>query len=224
MGTFTIFLTFVFLSLGFIWYKFYAQKKASQHSALVYVLEKLVAKDKELASDSLITELNDIIIQQNDFVRDRFHRLVEKSQILDIDEPSTMEALFRKIADMLSADLGIDSNDLYEKFYARELDVSTVVREGLAIPHIIVDTENAHKLVLVRARSGIIFPDNRMVHVAFVIVGSTGESGRSLHLKDLVAIAQITKDPEFDEKWMSAKNKEELRTLLYLADRKRSTP
>jgi amino acid transporter/mannitol/fructose-specific phosphotransferase system IIA component (Ntr-type) len=223
MGTFTIFLTLLFLSLGFIWYKVYAQKKASQHSALVYVLEKLVAKDKELAADSLLAELNDIIIQQDDFIRDRFHRLVEESKILDIEEPCTMESLFEQIADVLSSELDIDSKDLYEKFYAREMDVSTVVREGLAIPHIIVDAENAHKLVLVRAKSGIIFPENRVVHIAFVIVGSTGEPGRSLHLKDLVAIAQITNNPEFDKEWMSAKNEEELRTLLFLAERKRSS-
>ncbi len=221
MGTFTIFLTFIFLSLGFIWYKSYAQKRASQHSALVYVLEKLVAKDKELAADSLITELNDIIIQQDDFIRDRFHQLVEECKIVDIEEPVIMEDFFRQIAGMLSSELNIDSKELYEKFYARETDVSTVVREGLAIPHIIVDAANAHKLVLVRARAGIIFPENRVVHIAFVIVGSTGEPGRSLHLKDLVAIAQIANNPEFDKKWMEAKDKEELRALLYLAERKR---
>jgi mannitol/fructose-specific phosphotransferase system IIA component (Ntr-type) len=224
MGTFTVFLTLFFLSLGFIWYKVYAQKKASQHSALVYVLEKLVAKDKELEADSILTELNDIIIQQDDFIRDRFHRLVEESKILDIEEPCTVEDFFRQITDMLSPELGIDSKDLYEKFYAREMDVSTVVRDGLAIPHIIVDAENAHKLVLVRARAGIIFPENQAVHIAFVIVGSAGEPDRSLHLKDLVAIAQITSNPEFDNEWMTAENEEELRTLLFLAERKRSSP
>jgi mannitol/fructose-specific phosphotransferase system IIA component (Ntr-type) len=191
---------------------------------LVYVLEKLVAKDKELATDSLLAELNDIIIQQDDFIRDRFHRLVEESKILDIEEPCTMESLFKHIADMLSRDLDIGSKELYERFYAREMDVSTVVRDGLAIPHIIVDAENAHKLVLVRARAGVIFPENRVVHIAFAIVGSTGEPGRSLHLKDLVAIAQIANNEEFDKKWMAAKDKEELRTLLYLAERKRGSP
>lgn len=223
MGTFTVFLTLLFLSLGFIWYKVYAQKKASQHSALVYVLEKLVAKDKELEADSILTELNEIIIQQDDFIRDRFHRLVEESRILDIEEPCTMEDFFRQITDMLSPELGIDSKDLYEKFYSREMNASTVVRDGLAIPHIIIDAENAHLLLLVRARAGIIFPENQAVHIAFVIVGSAGEPGRSLHLKDLVAIAQITNNPEFDSEWMSAKSEEELRTLLYLADRKRSS-
>jgi mannitol/fructose-specific phosphotransferase system IIA component (Ntr-type) len=224
MGTFTVFLTLLFLSLGFIWYKVYAQKRASQHSALVQVLEKLVAKDKELASDSLLSELNNIIIAQDDFVRDRFHRLVEESKILDIEEPCAFEVLFKRIADVLSSELGIDSGDLYEEFYAREMDVSTVVRDGLAIPHIVIDAENAHKLVLVRARAGVHFPGNKVVHIAFAIVGSKGEPGRSLHLKDLVAIAEITNHPEFDEEWMSAKNEEELRTLLYLAERTRGSP
>ena len=42
-------------------------------------------------------------------------------------------------------------------------------------------------------------------------------------MKDLVAIAQITSNPEFDKEWMEAKNKEELRTLLFLAERKRGS-
>lgn len=222
MGTAIIFLTLVFLSLGFIWYKVYAQKNASQHSALIYVLEQLVAKDKGLASDSLLAELNDIIIQQDDFIKDRFHRLVEESRILEIEQPYSMELLFEKIASLLSEDLGIESKDLYQKFYDRELQTSTVVKEGLAIPHIIVDAENAHRLILVRAKKGIIFPENQVVHIAFAIVGSTGEPGRSLHLKDLVAIAQIANNPDFYNKWMDAKNEEELKTLLFLAERKRS--
>jgi basic amino acid/polyamine antiporter, APA family len=222
MGTFTIFLTSIFLSLGFLWYRIYAQKRASQQSALILVMEKLVAKDKEFASDSLVAELNEIILEQDDFVRDRFHRLVAESKIMDIEEPCTMESLFGQIADVLGDDLGIDSKDVYDQFCEREIQSSTVVRDGLAIPHIIVKAEDAHRLVLVRARTSIVFPEDRLVHVAFVITGSASESGRSLHLRELVAIAQITNNPEFDKKWMEAKNEEELRTLLLLAERDRS--
>jgi APA family basic amino acid/polyamine antiporter len=48
MGTPIIFMTMVFLLLGFIWYRIYAQKKASRDSALIYALENLVARDREL--------------------------------------------------------------------------------------------------------------------------------------------------------------------------------
>ncbi len=221
MGSSIIFLTLIFLLAGVVWFKAYAQKRAVQQSALIYVMEKLVAKDKELATDSLLTELRDIVIKRDDFAEDRFHKMVKESRVLDIEEPVTMETLFRQVSEVLSGDLGIESEELYDKLYEREMQTSTVLRDGLAVPHIVIEVENAHRIVLVRARTGIIFPGDKLVHVAFVLVGSTARLGRSLHLKDLVAIAQTTQDPEFDKKWMEAKNEEELRSILLLAERSR---
>jgi amino acid transporter/mannitol/fructose-specific phosphotransferase system IIA component (Ntr-type) len=223
MGSSIIFLTSILLSLGVIWYKVYAQKRGAQHSALIYVLEKLVTKDKELATESLLTELRDIVIQRDDIIEDRFQRLVNESKILDIEDPIKMETLFRQISDILSKDLGVQSEELFNKFYEREMQTSTVVRDGLAIPHIVFNIENASRLILVRARTGIIFPQDKLVHVAFVLVGSLGRRGRSLHLRELVAIAEIARDPEFDKKWLEAKDDEELRSIILLADRSRSS-
>jgi mannitol/fructose-specific phosphotransferase system IIA component (Ntr-type) len=183
------------------------------------VLEKLVARDKEFASDSLLTELKDIVIQRDDIIPDRFHRLIEESGFLDITEPITMEDFFKMVSDILSKDLNIKPEELYNKFIEREKLTSTVVRERLAIPHIVVPKEGYFKIILVRATTGIIFPQDNIVHTAFVLVGSLGE--RSLHLKDLAAIAQITQDPEFDEKWLKARNEDELKSIVLLAERRR---
>jgi APA family basic amino acid/polyamine antiporter len=219
MGTLIVFMTMIFLLSGLIWYRIYAQKRATRDSALIYVLERLVAREKELTSDTLLTELKDIVIQRDDLITDRFHRLIEESFILDIEKPIMMKDFFNKIADVLSKDLGLESEKLYTKFVERERQISTVVRKGLAIPHIVVEKKNVFKVILVRSKAGIIFPDDNLVHVAFVLVGSTGQ--RTLHLKDLAAIAQITQDPEFAKKWLEARNEEELRNLVLLAERRR---
>jgi APA family basic amino acid/polyamine antiporter len=223
MGSSVVFLTFILLVLGVIWYKVYVQKRATQHSALIQVMEKLVAKDKELATKSLLAELRDIVIHRDGILEDRFHGLIKESRILDIKEPLTMETLFKQISDILGEALSVESEEIFNKFYEREMQTSTVVRDGLAIPHIVCDVENASRLILVRARAGIIFPGDKLVHVAFVLVGSSGERGRSLHLRDLVAIAQIANNPEFDKKLLEAKNEEELRSILLLAERSRSS-
>ncbi|MBA7534606.1 hypothetical protein ES705_26855 [subsurface metagenome] len=220
MGTLIVFMTLIFLLLGLLWYRIYAQKRAAQDCALIYVLEKLVARDKDLTSDSLLTELKDIVIQRDEIEVDRFHRLIEESMLLDIEEPLKMEDFFKEISDILSKDLNLRSEELFKKFVEREKLTSTVVRDGLAIPHIIVPKKDYFKIVLVRAKTGVIFPDDKLVHIAFVLVGSSGE--RSLHLKDLAAIAQITQNPEFDKKWIEARNKEELRNIILLAERNRS--
>jgi len=219
MGTFIVFLTTLFLLLGFIWYKIYAEERATQDSALIYVLEKLVARDRELTSDSLLTELKDIVIRRDEVVEDRLHRLIEESKVLDIKEPLKMEDFFRDISDILGKELNLVPQELLKNLLERERESSTVIKKGLAIPHIVVKGKSTLKVILVRARTGIIFPNDQLVHIAFVLVGSSGE--RSLYLKDLAAIAQITQNPEFDKKWLEASSKEELRNIVLLAERRR---
>ncbi|MBL7130252.1 MAG: amino acid permease [Candidatus Omnitrophica bacterium] len=219
MGTFIIFLTTIFLILGIGWYKVYVQKRTRQDSALLYVLERLVAKDKELASDNLLTELKDIVIKRDEIVEDKFHKLIEESDVLDIDMPLEMDDLFREVSNMLSKDLSVGSHQLFEKLIQREKDSSTVIRPGLAIPHIIIEGKDTFKILLVRAKAGAIFPDDKVAHMIFVLVGTADV--RNLHLKVLAAIAQITQNPEFDKKWLSAANKEELKNIILLAERRR---
>lgn len=219
MGTFIVFLTMLFLLLGFIWYRFYGQKRASQDSALIYMLETLVAKDKELTSDNLLTELKDIVIQRDEVTEDRFHRLIEKSDVLDIEAPLKMEDFFKRISKALAGELGIEPQVLSAKFVERELESSTVLRKSLAIPHIVVEGKKFFKIILVRARSGVIFPGDKLAHIIFVLVGSPDE--RNFHLKALAAIAQITQNPDFDKQWFEARNADELKNIVLLAERRR---
>ena len=219
MGSFILFVTAVFLFFGVAWYKIYAQKRATQDSALIYALEKLVAKDKGLASEGLLVELKDVVMQRDGVVEDKFHKLIEESNVLDINVPFKAEDLFRDISAILSRELKLDSEELFMKFSEREKEASTVLRKGLAIPHIVVGGENIFKIFLIRAKAGIIFPDDNVAHIIFILVGSFNE--RNLHLKSLAAIAQITQEPEFDKRWLSAGGKEELRNIVLLADRRR---
>ncbi len=219
MGTFIIFLTTIFVLLGFMWYKVYGQKRSTRDSALIYALERLIAKDTELTSDNLLTELKDIVIQRDKLSEDRFHTLVEESKVLDMEQPLKMEDFFRKISEVLGGELGLEPKELFEKFIEREKASSTVLRKGLSIPHIVIKGRNIFNILLVRARSGVIFPEDKLAHIIFVLAGSSDE--RNLHLKVLAAIAQITQDPEFDTKWLEAKNEEELKNIVLLTERRR---
>lgn len=219
MGAFVVFLTTIFLLLGFSWYKIYAQKRASTDSALIHVLERLVSKDKELTSDSLLIELKDIVLRRDEIVEDRFHKLIEEGKVLDIEAPVKIKDFFREISGILGQELNLDPQGLFKNFMEREKESSTVIRKGLAIPHIIVEGKNIFKIILVRAKTGIIFPGDEIVHIIFVLVGSADE--RNLHLKVLAAIAQITQNPEFDKKWLNAGNAEELKNIVLLTERRR---
>jgi len=219
-GTIIISVTLLFLFLCYLWYKLYAMKRASQNSALIYVLERLVAKDKELTSGSLLTELKDIVIQRDEIVEDTFHTLIERGRVLDIDRPMRMEGFFMTISEVLGKVINRDPSELYHKFITREKGSSTVIAKGIAIPHIFVEKEDVLEVLLVRAKSGVIFPGDQVVYILFVFVGSSGK--RILHLKILAAIAQVMQDPGFYNNWMAARNEEELKYAVLLAERRRS--
>jgi mannitol/fructose-specific phosphotransferase system IIA component (Ntr-type) len=57
------------------------------------------------------------------------------------------------------------------------------------------------------------------VKAVFVIIGSRDE--RHAHLQALAAIAQIIHGNHFEERWLQAKNKNQLRDLLLLSERRR---
>ncbi|MEA3346882.1 MAG: amino acid permease [Candidatus Auribacterota bacterium] len=219
MGSFIGFITLIFLFIGFIWYKAYVEKRAVRDSALIYALEKLVSKDTELTSDNLLTELKDVVIQRDEIIEDRFHKLMEKSRVLDIRELLKAKDLFKNISNILAEELGMKPDVILKKLMEREKSATTVIRKSLAIPHIIVEGKGVFKALMIRAKAGIIFPNDELVHVMFVFAGSIDE--RILHLKSLAAVAQITQNPAFDRKWMEARNKDELKNLILLADRKR---
>ncbi len=219
MGSFIGFITLMFLFTGFIWYKVYVGKRAVRDSALIYALEKLVSKDTELTSDNLLTELKDVVVQRDEIIEDRFHKLMEKSKVLDVEELLKAEDLFRDISNILAEELTMAPDTILKKLIEREKSATTIIRKGLAIPHIVVEGKNVFKALMIRAKAGIIFPDDELVHVMFVFAGSIDE--RVLHLKSLAAVAQITQNPGFDRKWKEARNKEEIKNFVLLADRKR---
>jgi len=95
-----------------------------------------------------------------------------------------------------------------------------VIRPGLAIPHIIVEGKGHFSMMLARSKEGITFPDAKeKVHVAFVLAGTQDE--RNFHLRALAAIAEIAQAPDFDMTWLDARNIDELRSIVLLAERRR---
>lgn len=219
MGSFVVFLSGLFLCLGFIWYKVYAEKRSAQDSALMYILEKLVSADKEFASDNLLTELRDIVVQRDEIIKDKFHELVKRSRIIDLAEISEAEKFYRHISDILEKDLDLTKEELFKKFSWREKEAGYIMKKGVAIPHIIVGSGSGTRLLMVRSKKGVVFAQDDVAHIIFVLASSSDE--RAFHLKILASIAQIAQNPEFDKEWMEADNSEELRNIVLLAERKR---
>jgi len=167
--------------------------------------------------------LKEILKERDEIIEDRFDHVIKESLVLDIEGSLDIEEFFRKVSNALAEELNMDSKRLFDLFMARESQSSTVLRPGLAIPHIVIEGEHKFKILLVRCKDGIVFSDSLpKVHIAFVLVVSRDE--RNFYLRALAAIAQVAQEADFDDKWLSARSMEGLRDIVLLGKRRRYTP
>lgn len=218
MGYVPLATTGAFAVVAMVWYLFYVQKRIDRQSAIVYLVKTIVSRHIERSG--LEEELKQLALQRDKIIMDRFDELVRDCVILDINEKISATDLFHKASQALSKKLNIDANKLYELFIQRERESTTVIKPGLAIPHIIVEGSNVFEILLVRCRDGAIFSElQEPVKTAFVLIGSSDE--RNYHLRVLMSIAYIVSEAEFESRWFAAKNVEQLRDIVHLSGRQR---
>lgn len=218
MGRFILFLSSLFIAAGLLWYLTYAGVRGIREFGLVHVIERIL--NKEFTSGQLSKELKAIIRERDEIVEDRFDHLIKESVVLDLEGSLTMTQFFEKVSGYLAGKLGVEPQRLTNLFIQREGESTTVIRPGLAIPHIIIEGSHKFAILLARAKEGVLFPGaSSVVYTIFVLAGSRDE--RNFHLRALAAIAQIAQDKDFDKSWLAARNCEELRDIVLLAERKR---
>jgi len=218
MGNVTILSIVVFIFTSIIWHNIYVHRRATRKSALIHIVERVTAK--EINGDSLAAELREILKERDRIVEDKFDKLIKECEILDIDKQISATEFFTIVTKKLSERLDIDTKQLLDLFINREKESTTVIRPGLAIPHIIIEGEHQFDLIIARCEAGINFTDKLPpIYAVFILVGSRDE--RNFHLRALSAVAQITQDVNFDKDWLHAKSVEELRDIILLSKRRR---
>ena len=209
-----------FVVAGVLWYLVYVRPHTTRESAFVYMIRNVISK--QIRRSTLEDELREIALERDEIIHDRFDRLIQQCPILDLPSATTADEMFQQVADALAPRLGIDNEKLFGLFQAREDESSTVIRPGLAIPHVVVDGEGLFEILLVRCREGIHFHGHEEpVRAGFVLIGSRDE--RNYHLRALMAIAQIVEERGFMERWLAAPRIEHLRDLVLLSTRKRQS-
>jgi amino acid transporter/mannitol/fructose-specific phosphotransferase system IIA component (Ntr-type) len=218
MGVVPLVVTAAFGLLGGAWYWIYVRHRIQTESALLYMVRN--ALSKVMYRSELESELREIALQRDDVVHDRFDRLIKDCDIVDIPDAITRDELFRRISQVVGERLKLPPERVFQEFVDREKQSTTVIQEGLAIPHIVVEGRNLFEMVLVRCRGGAIWPDQQTpVYTIFALVGSRDE--RNYHLQALMAIAHIVQEHEFLKRWQQARSEEDLRDVLLLSSRRR---
>jgi len=218
LGSAPLLISTAILGVGFIWYAVYARVHVLRESALIHLARRIASRS--LPGHDLEAELAEIVHTRDAHLEDRFDLLVRRCTILDLAESVSGEQVFRMIADQMGRHLGMPPEKLYQLLKAREMASSTILRPGLAVPHIVVEGSHCFDLLLVRCRDGIaLVPDKPPIHAMFVLIGSADE--RNFHLRALMAIAEIVQDVDFDAKWRRARGEEGLRKMILRAERRR---
>ncbi len=218
MGKFALTAAGLFFAAALLWYLIYPYRIEAKKSALIHVVERVIGR--QIKTDTLNRELKNVLFERDSIMEDRFDRLVKESLILDIDEELSSHDFFKEVSLHFSQILGRKAGELYGQFIEREKISTTVIKKGLAIPHIIIDGEKIFTMILIRAREGIIFPDvQEPIKTLFAIVASGDE--RNFYLRALMAIAEIVQEKDFEEKWRLAGSKADLEDVILLASRKR---
>ena len=218
MGYIPIVISGCFAICAMVWFLVYVQRRIDRESAIVYLVRNIVSR--HIGRTGLEEELKLIALERDQISPDRFDKLVKECEILDIKESISAKELFKRASEAVSAKVGATADDIYNLFLEREKESTTVVKPGLAIPHIVVSGKGVFEILMVRCKEGIIFSElHEPVRTAFVLLGSPDE--RNYHLRALMFIAHIVSEPDFDSRWTKARNVEQLRDIVLLSGRKR---
>ena len=197
---------------------FYGRKQMDQESALLHLVARLT--DRDPVNGELEAELKEIIRDRDDIQLDRFDRLVENAPVLDLEEPVSKERLFELASQQIAGRLPIDAEKLNTLLQKRDKESSTVLNPFLAVPHVMIEGSGTFELLIARSAPGIEFsPEAGEVHAVFVLAGTADE--RNAHLRALCAIARVTQSREFESAWLEAKDRQILRDIILLSDRRR---
>ena len=218
LGTPALAVSGVILGAALLWYVFFTRVHVARESALVHVAARLAGA--HFREHDLEAELSRVVRERDQHQTDRFDRLIADCVIIDHKGAASRQDLFRNVAVELARSLPLTADDVVDLLERRESISTTVMRPGMAIPHVIVEGLETFEIVLVRSREGVEFePGQPLVHSVFVMAASPVE--RNFYLKALMAVAEIAQEPEFDHKWLRAVGVDALREVVLAAERRR---
>lgn len=217
MGKIPLIITGGFFAVSILWYFLYSGSRNKKDSALIHIVERIT--NKSIKTDSISRELRDILIERDNIIEDRFDRCMKNAEIIDLpDEINTISQLFSIAGSRLSEKLEVPENEIVNLLKEREHESTTVIQEGLAIPHIVCKGTKTFEILVLRSKKGVIFSQGSPgVHIIFVLAGTKEE--RNFHLQALMAIAQIVQNRDFTKNWLKVDTVEDLRNLILIADR-----
>lgn len=199
-----------FVLLTFLWYFFYVRGKTKRQSALFHVIKRI---NGIRHTNFLDGELRSILAERDNVTESRFDRILKKATVLDLDYILAPGEFSDAVSKKLAKKLKIKQRDLKTRLEKRERESNLLLGKNMAIISFHIRGKNKYDLVLVRTKRGCMFPNcKNPIHATFIVVSSPDE--KSFYLNSLMWLIQVSESEGFEEKWLKAKGKKQLRKIV----------
>lgn len=223
MGWMPILFSSGIVSIGILWYFYYANKNIVRRGAVLHIFERLGRK----RYDGLEPELRTFIKEKGLREHDPFDNIITQAQVLDLDERLKFDIIVKQVSEILAEHISFSSNKIEEEFSSGAKIGATPVSGGVALPHFRTDHVMEPILVMVRTKSGVCLdmgkeywgehvPDKSINAIFFLI---SPEKNPGQHLRILAKIANLAEDDGFMNEWLAAESEQELKSALLREER-----
>ncbi|MGI9039169.1 MAG: amino acid permease [Gemmatimonadota bacterium] len=220
----------VLFTLGLIgatigWYFFYGRKRTVRAGAIFHTFARLGEKQHA----GLDVELRGIVKEKGLREEDAFDEVVARAGVLDLQGAKAFGEVIAGAAEVLSRDTGVPTELLRTGFEDEYRSGFMPVARGAALPHLRIGTGlDRPTMLLVRSTEGLVLDPPSVhssesdaggdrVHAIFFLLSPKGEPGQ--HLRLLGHLATHVDDAGFVDRWLAARDPDQLRATLLQEER-----
>lgn len=140
--------------------------------------------------------------------------LVNAMHFVELSSTTRASAIRDLVCAINWLDENVRSEDVVKAIEEREATAHTIVEEGLALPHAMIDWPGDVRIVFGRSQNGVDYmgTGNKLPLVVLLVVGK--QAGARKHLEVLSAIAKLLNDRDFRQELVAAKHVSDIKQLL----------
>jgi mannitol/fructose-specific phosphotransferase system IIA component (Ntr-type) len=215
MGEIAVLFTIGLVTLTIGWYFLYGRARTVRAGAIFHTFARL----GELQHAGLDAELRGIVKEKGLREEDPYDEVVARAKVLDLDGIHSFQELITLAAERLSKQTGVPVEQLSRGF-EDEMEAGFMpVARGAALPHLrIGGAFERPTMLIIRSVPGVTIRDAaESVHAIFFLLSPEDEPGQ--HLRLLGHLATHVDDHGFLERWLDARDADELRGTLLREER-----
>jgi mannitol/fructose-specific phosphotransferase system IIA component (Ntr-type) len=224
MGWLPVLFSGALIGLGAAWFYAYARARVARAGAILHVLERVSRPGSgERGSEALETprELYPPLEVEP------YEAVIARAEVLDLRGGASFEHVTRRAAAGLAEHLPRTAAEIAGTFLQGTAIGTTVVTQGVALPHFRLRGLTAPVLLAVRIRDGVPAEtydpfggrqtQEHPLHAVFYLVSP--EELPALHLQVLASLAQQVETPGFLARWLAAPDEPALKAALLHEER-----